>query len=204
MLNRHVDYLKQLFKESQKLKNGDHESCESLRTSAYSTICSLFGEESVYAKQLGKYMNGAAGAFIEKYRAILHSSLRDIENGALEKYELYIYLNSFEDFLKQAKQLNNGGNEGKKPAGVLVSAVFEDFLSRLCKTNGENPPDSAKSKIDLLKSKSILNTIESSRMETIKELRNKAMHAKWDDYDNSDVGKAISDLEDILSTKFGN
>ena len=197
-MSEQINYLKQLYETSRNLSNKDHESCQSLRVSAYSTLISMFGENSIYVKQLDGFMKGYAGAFLSDIRAILKSVLQDIENGALINYEQKIIVGAFENFLEQAKKLNQGGDEGKKPAGVLVSAVFEDLLSRICIINGETPPNKPQSKIDLLRTKGIIDTIVSSRFETIKELRNKAFHAKWDEFTNQDVGRSINELEDLM------
>ncbi len=198
-MSRQIEYLKKLYQQSQNMTERNNEACESLRTSSYSILSSLFGEQSIYVRQLGKLMSGYAGAFLTEVRAILRSAITDLENGALSKYEQHLLLGTFEDFLIQAKELNKGGEEGKKPAAVLTVGVFEDFLSRLCTVSGLTPPDSAQAKIDLLRSKGIIDTIQSSRLGTIKQLRNFAFHADWNKFTNADVGRSIKDLEELMS-----
>lgn len=162
----------------------------------------MLGENSIYVKQLEKRMLGNASAWIRSVRAIIKSAIVDIESGAIRKYEYSIIIGTLEDFLIQAKQFNKGGEDGKKPASVLLSAVFEDFLSKLCKINNLQIPESAQSKIDSLKSNSIINPIQATRLSSIKEIRNYAFHANWDKISNSDIGKSIKDIEDIMSELF--
>lgn len=197
-----LDYLKQLYQKADSITSNDFEECESLRTSAYAVLEAMLGENSIYVKQLEKRMRGNASAWIQSVRAIIKSAIVDIESGAIRKYEYSIIIGTLENFLIQAKQLNKGGEEGKKPASVLLSAVFEDFLSKICKINNLQIPESAQSKIDSLKSNSIINPIQATRLSSIKEIRNYAFHANWDKFSNSDIGKSIKDIEDIMSDLF--
>ena len=198
IMNNQIEYLKKLSELANRLTENDDEKCESLRTSAYSTLSNLFGDESIYVRQLERNMRGYAGAFIMEVRAIIKSALHDFESGALYKYESLVLIDAFEKFLSQAKELNKGGEDGKKPASVLVAAVLEDFLSRMCLLNKLNIPGSAQGKIDLLKSKLLINSIEASRFESIKELRNFSFHTKWESFTNADFDRSIKDLEDLI------
>ena len=202
-MNSQLDYLNKLLDKANLLNENKFEECESFRTSAYAVLEAMLGENSIYLKQLEKRMKGNATAWLRSTRAIIRSAISDIENGVLVKLEYSIIIGTFEDLLLQAKQLNKGGEEGKKPASVLLAAVFEDFLSRLCKVNKLEVPSKANTKIELLKSKSIINPIQSTRLNSIKEIRNYAFHANWDKFSNSDIGTAINDLEDIMSLPFG-
>ena len=203
-MDKRIEYLQMLFSESKNIQKTDHRGAESLRTSAYSTLSSVFGSGSIYCRQLENFMHGYAGAFIDEYYAILKSALRDLEHGALLKTENFIILGTFDNLLNQAKELNKGGEEGKKPAGVLTSAVFEDFLSRLCIINGFEVPNTAQGKINLLATNSIINAIQKKRFETIREMRNSALHAQWEGFSNADVGRSIKDLEDLMSQLLAN
>ena len=198
-MNHRIEYLKELYDKSQEITKNDHGKAETLRTSSYSVLSSLFGENSIYVRQLEPIMKGYAGAFIHDIRAILQSAVTDLEKGALTSYEQTLLLGTFENFLIQARELNKGGDNGKKPAGVLVSGVFEDFLSRLCRFHELEPPRKAQGKIDLLKSEQVINAIQASQLETLRELRNSAFHAEWDDYTNKNVGDSIEELEDLIS-----
>lgn len=198
-MNKQIDYLKKLYETAKSLNDNDFEECESLRTSAYALLEAMFGINSIYVKQLEKRMKGTATAWLKSTRAILKSAIVDLESGVLHKLEYSIVIGTLADFLLQAKTLNKGGEEGKKPSSVLLSAVFEDFLSNLCKINRLEIPEKAQTKIDLLKTNSIINPIQANRLGVIKEIRNYAFHAKWDKFSNYDIGKSIKDLEDIMS-----
>jgi hypothetical protein len=172
-MNKQIDYLKKLYEKAKSLTDNDFEECESLRTSAYALLEAMFGVNSIYVKQLEKRMKGTATAWLKSTRAILKSAIVDLESGVLHKLEYSIVIGTLEDFLLQAKELNKGGEEGKKPSSVLLSAVFEDFLSNLCKINRLEIPEKAQTKIDFFKKKSIINPIQANRLGVIK--RNKKL-----------------------------
>ncbi len=126
-MGKQRDYLKRLYELSQVTPKSDHEAAEPLRTSSYATLQSMFGDQSIYVQQLRNVMRGYAGVFVPDVRAILRSALTDVENGALTKYEFTLLLAAFEDFLIQAKQLNRGGEDGKKTSGCVDSSRVRRF-----------------------------------------------------------------------------
>lgn len=198
---RQVEHLKRIYEELLQAQKGhpDEELPTRLRVQARSTLQSLFGKDCHYLSEMEGFQ-GYASAWLKEMAGVVSAAIQDYEGGALQSYEATVVVDTLDDLLEQAIQANKGGEDGKKVAAVIVAAVFEDALSRICTRYGIQPPDSAEGKIQALKGKCVINAIQTRQLATIQSLRNSAFHAKWDEFSNADVSSCQRDLVALIST----
>jgi hypothetical protein len=102
---------------------------------------------------------------------------------------------NYDDFLDYASKLYK---ENKKmEASVLASIVFEDTMRKIAKIHliDENKLEDI---INKLKSSSAFNEVKAKRYKASSDLRNKALHAKWDEFELQDVSKLIEDAKELI------
>jgi hypothetical protein len=109
----------------------------------------------------------------------------------------------FGDFLEQAEHLLKNGYYG--PAAVITGCVLEDGLRKLCQRNNVSLP--AKATIDPmnveLAKAGIYNTLSQKRITALADIRNKAAHGKWSEFNDEDVRQMISQVRSFMEDHFG-
>ena len=92
----------------------------------------------------------------------------------------------------------------KDVAAVLASAALEDALKRHATSNGLAVDESTMSEvIGALKSKGLVSGAQKSMLSAMLQIRNLAMHAKWDKITKPDVSGLLGFVEQFLLTNFG-
>jgi hypothetical protein len=134
---------------------------------------------------------------VTKMLGLLRSAAAEWKAGLLRKIEHMVAAATFDDFLDQAVGYHKGGM--KVEAAVLASAVFEDAIKRIADKNGILTKDrTADPLIDELVVNCVFNAIKAKRAKVYAGVRNKALHAAWDDFDLKDVGSLITGVGEIV------
>jgi hypothetical protein len=133
---------------------------------------------------------------------ILRAVKDDYENGYLFDTRTLIEAEVFDDFLEQAEQLLEKGYY--QPAAVIVGCVLEDGLRKLCDKNSIVIP--LKPTIDPMNIKlakeGIYNKLWQKKITALADLRNKAAHGKWDEFEEKDVEDMIRDVRRFMEDYF--
>jgi len=126
--------------------------------------------------------------------AILKAASKEIEDGWLATVNELISAELFSDFLEMADYLLV--QKYKDPAAVIIGSVLEEHLRKLCQKNGietELEKDRKKEfkKADRLNSdlyaKTVYNKLDNKSITTWLDLRNKAAHGQYVEYNFDQV-----------------
>ena len=133
---------------------------------------------------------------------ILKAAKDDFENDRLFQTRILIEAEVFDDFLEQAEHLLKSGYYA--PAAVIAGSVLEDGLRKLCQR--KNVQLSAKATIDpmnveLVKA-GVYNTLMQKRITALADIRNKAAHGKWDEFNDKDVEQMIAQVRTFMEDYF--
>ena len=130
--------------------------------------------------------------------AILGKLISDLDNDLIFSVESRIRATVFEDFLQEARRYAK--KKQIREAGVFAAAVFEDALRSLSRKGGVKEERVRTDKlISDLTHKGVLTDVKAKRARASAGIRNKAMHAQWDDIDLNDVNTLISFTEELIS-----
>lgn len=120
-----------------------------------------------------------------------------MQNGLLRKVEYIFVASTFDDFLTHAADFNRAGK--KTESSVLCSAVFEDAVRKLAeKVSVPQASRSLDAVIDDLAKQGSITPVKSRRWKSYAAVRNKALHAQWDDFDLRDVGEMLAGTREII------
>lgn len=93
-------------------------------------------------------------------------------------------------FIRQVKKIESS---------VLASIVFEDTLRKISeKYNAANSNESIEVIIDNLTKENAWNSVKAKRLKAYAAVRNKALHANWDEFELRDVGELIKVVRELL------
>ena len=131
-----------------------------------------------------------AFTIIDELVHVLNYLINDIEDGLLVSLENAAKAESFEDFLDHAELYLEDNR--KDPAGAIAGVVFEDTIRRLCRLygiidNGRSCDDL----INAIKSNGKMTSIESKEAKVCADVRAKATHALWNEFNKSQVETTI-------------
>ena len=130
--------------------------------------------------------------------AILGRLNSDLDNDLIFSVESRVRATVFEDFLQEARRYAK--TKQVREAGVFAAAVFEDALRSLSRKGGVKEERVRTDKlISDLTHKGVLTDVKAKRARASAGIRNKAMHAQWDDIDLNDVNTLISFTEELIS-----
>ena len=164
------------------------------RSSSLSFILNVYDENHPYYKDFNHLVVRAAPSDIERGRGILKSIKAEIDGGWLVTLKGIVSADIFSDFLEMADHLLKEGY--KDPAAVMIGSVLEEHLRQLCSKNGISIEENkvgklVPKKVDLLNSEltaaGIYNKLDQKNVTASFDLRNKAAHGKYGDYNQQQV-----------------
>lgn len=118
------------------------------------------------------------------------------EHGLLREIEYVVAAATFDGFLDHAAEFHKANK--KIEASILVSAVLEDTIKRIASKNAVSPAGSLDPLIDRLTAADVFTLVKAKRVKAYAGLRNRAVHAEWDEFDIKDVGDAIDGVRELL------
>jgi uncharacterized protein YutE (UPF0331/DUF86 family) len=85
-------------------------------------------------------------------------------------------------------------------SSILATAVFEDTLRRICRSNGISDRDvSSDTLITALDQGGFITSVMAKRCRAASGARNKALHAQWDQITLQDVEMVIALARELLT-----
>jgi len=157
-----------------------------LRVSALNLLSRLSGTNSFYVEEL---RNMKPNAFAMK--GLLQAARDDFVQGFMVDHDLLVSADIFSDMLVQSEILLE--NNYKDAAAVIVGAVLEDALRRLCiaREVGINDRDTIYPLNDKLSKAGIYGKVQHTEIQAKAALRNHAAHGHFDKYSKDDVISAL-------------
>ena len=151
--------------------------------------------EKISSKEFGFYINQGVG----ELSCLLKEMERDIENGLLNSVADQARAEIFDDFLDFAKEYLK--KELKNEAGVIAGVVFEDSLRKICRKAGKDDKDEKLDQlISFLVKHDYVSQTKAKRARVAADVRTKATHAQWDEFDSNDVQSTIKITEELIQT----
>lgn len=137
---------------------------------------------------------------------VLQRIKQDVKDGWLVDTKGIISAEIFSDFLEMAEHLLD--ENYKDPAAVVIGSVLEEHLRNLCVKNkidttyldikGKLVSKKASTLNDDLLKAGIYNNLEQKSVTAWLDLRNKAAHGKYAEYDLSQVKGMLQNINDFI------
>ncbi len=145
---------------------------------------------------------GLPEPLVSEMAALLEHLLEEIKGGLLTTVENRVIAATFDDFLDHgAEYLRQGW---KNEAGVIAGIVFEDTIRRICRTLdiGENGV-ALEALISELVKRDVLTALKARRARAAEGLRTSAAHARWEEFEISDVAPVIKFTKELIAAHLG-
>lgn len=176
------------------------------RTSSLSFILNLYGDKHPYYNDFNDNVHRPDPYCSEKGRGILNSIKTEIDNGWLITLKGLVSAELFSDFIEMADYLLK--ESYKDPAAVMIGSVLEEHLRQLCNKNGIATEDIRSGKLvpkkaDLLNaelaSSDIYNKLDQKNVTAWLDLRNKAAHGKYEEYNQQQVEFMLQTVTEFIT-----
>jgi hypothetical protein len=173
-------------------------------TRSLSLISRCIGPESEhYCAMKRHFTDHPKWPHVEQSYGILLAARDDYASGALFEIRSLVAAEIFDDLLEQGQALLQGGYKG--PAAVVVGAVLEDALRKLCAKHSIELPE--KPKLDAMNANlakaNIYNVLTQKKITALAGIRNDAAHGKWDSFSPADVEGMVLWTSDFMQRHFG-
>ncbi len=168
-------------------------------TSCLSLLLRVFGSESIHYQRFTKLFVGyPKWPQVQQAFGVLLAAKEDFDKDALFQVRSLVEAEVFEEFLSMAEQLSGAGYH--QPAAVIAGCVLEDGLRKLCRRASIQLPE--RPKLDWMNAQlaksGTYNALTQKRVTVLADLRNKAAHGLWDEFQQSDVDGMIRDVRDFM------
>jgi len=172
-------------------------------TSVQNLLVRVFGDQSEHYKNYTALVTRHLF-----YSPVLHAqgvliaAKDDYEQEQLFDVRQLVEAELFDDFLEQAGSLLASGYF--QPAAVIAGSVLEDGIRKLCLANKiklQAKPKLDKMNADLAKA-GVYTKLVQKRVTILADLRNKAAHGEWDQFDRADVEEMIPAVRRIMEKYF--
>ena len=209
------DRVRQLIERSSDLAMGNEHNqcvdpshradCSAWITAAHNIVhLAIPSKEAPYRKKADRIAEAKYGLGIHhavrEFAAILNSLLVDAELGLLESVADQARAETFDDFLDHAKRYLDESN--KNEAGVIAGVVFEDSLRSICRKSGIGERGKKlDSLISELATRSEFTPVKAKRARVCADVRTKATHAQWDEFELDDVRATIEFTRELINSK---
>jgi len=177
-----------------------------LRGGSLSFIKNLYGGNHPFFKDFDKYILREEPSETEKAKGLLKAIKSEIDNDWLSSMKGLVSADIFSDFLEMAEHLL--AEKYEHPAAVMIGSVLEGHLRQLCDIN-EIPITEMKSgktvpkKADLLNAElagqGIYNKLDQKNVTAWLDLRNKAAHGKYTEYNIQQVESMLLAVTEFIS-----
>jgi len=132
----------------------------------------------------------------------LRALRRDYVEGYLDTIQGLIRAELFADFIEMAEHLLEQGY--KDPAAVLVGGVLEENLRALCSSRSisvlvSGRPKKADAMNAELSAAGVYNKLDQKNVTAWLDLRNKAAHARYDEYTSEQVRTMLSGVREFTA-----
>ncbi len=138
-------------------------------------------------------------------KGVLDGLYQDLKAGYLKSFSELIHADIFSDYIEMAEYLLEEGY--KDPAAVITGSTLEEHLRKLCIKNGIDIEIMSKGKLgpknangmnsDLAK-EGVYSKLELKSVTAWLDLRNKAAHGKYSEYNENQVNQLIIGVRDFI------
>ncbi|WP_155403751.1 hypothetical protein [Variovorax paradoxus] len=167
------------------------------------SLCAMPG--TYFLEEVGRIVEqpelkgGAPFSVVQKLVGLLEAISEEMKQGLLRKAEYIFVASTFDDFLDHATEFHKAGK--KTESAVLCSAVFEDAVRKIAEKVGVVQAGVALDAIiDALAKQGATTPVKAKRWKSYAGIRNKALHAQWDDFDIRDVGEMLTGTREIIES----
>ena len=183
-----------------------------VRTQEFITRCRALihrvtGPNSPYTAQLSNLKGGAAAIIVPKVMGAVTALEADLKAGYFETASELIHGEVFGDYLEMADHLLE--SEYKDAAAVMSGGTLEAHLRQLCQkfrvetevADGEGnlrPKKAGRMNSELTKAEAY-SKLDQKSVTAWLDLRNKAAHGKYDEYDLKQVALLNQGVRDFIS-----
>lgn len=172
----------------------DSELFQEFRTASLSFIINIYDTNHPYYLDFHKEVQSNWTYMAEQGRGILKAIKSEIDGGWLITVKGLISAEIFSNFLEMAKYLID--ESYKDPAAVIIGSVLEEHLRQLCIKNGiscdylkseKSIPKKSDQLNNELSTAAIYNKLDQKNVTAWLDLRNKAAHGKYSEYNLQQV-----------------
>jgi len=183
----------------------DSAALAEFRTSSLAFLSRTFGEKSPNFKEFSRIRSIKVSAVREGI-AILRASKEELEGGWLITTKGLLSAEIFSDFLEMAEHLL--AENYKDAAAVITGSVLEEHLRQLAQKHGidvtfEKSGRRVPKKADLLNAElakaGVYNKLDQKNITALLDLRNKAAHGHYEEYNKSQVELMHQSVLDFMS-----
>jgi hypothetical protein len=167
-----------------------------VRASALNLLARTAGETSIYYREL--YGMGSVNPGI--VTGLLTAAMTDYREGFMADANLLVSAEVFSDFLTQAEILLE--HDYKDAAAVVIRAVLEDGLRRVCVSKGVavKPRDGVDDLAKALAKSNVLTAVQVSEIDAKRLIGNHAAHGRFTEYTKADVEAFHEFVQRLLAT----
>lgn len=157
---------------------------------------------STTATQIAQRPGGRPGWVAQELSGVASGLRDDLAAGYAQGVAELIHAEVFSDFMGMAHELQTSGY--KDAAAVIAGSVLEDHLRKLAGKAGlkvekrDGSPKKADALNAELTAEGVYNGLEQKSVTAWLDLRNKAAHGHYDDYDEQQVAALIRDVREFL------
>lgn len=182
---------------------------QAVLTRAIAAIHRISGENSAYASEVKRLLKQMPGlhAHMAPIIGVIAGLEADIKAGHLQSLIELVHAETFADFLDMAQHLIDAGY--KDAAGVIAGSALESHIRMLCikagvptefaKQDGSTVPKKADTMNSDLTNLSVYSKLDQKSITAWLDLRNKAAHGKYVEYNADQVKLMISGIRDFLT-----
>jgi hypothetical protein len=175
------------------------------KTSSLSFILNLYGENHPYYQNFERIKTNLI-FLVKDGRGVLNSIKSEIDNGWLTSVKGIVSAEIFSNFLEMSEHLLSEGY--KDAAAVMIGSVLEEHLRQLCQANqidiatlqnGKSIPKKSDTLNSELGGKGIYNKLDQKNVTAWLDLRNKAAHGQYSEYDKQQVELLLQSVNNFMA-----
>jgi len=169
----------------------------------------ITGANSDYYKQINRISYESKFRFairrLTQLIGVLKGLYQDLKEGYLKTLSELIHVDIFTEYIEMAEYLLKEGY--KDPAAVISGSTLEEHLRKLCIKNGIDIEIMSKGKLRPIKADSlnseltkqkVYSKLEQKSVTAWLDLRNKAAHGKYNEYNENQVKQIIMGVRDFI------
>jgi len=177
---------------------------QSLMTRTIAAIHRISGQNSIYSNEVERILkqDPLLHLHTSSIIGVAKALKEDIGAGYTQSLTELVHADIFSDFLDMSKHLNDNGY--KDSAAVIAGSTLESHLKKLAVKNGIStliggkPIKASQLNVDLTKA-NIYNNLDQKNVTAWLDLRNKAAHGHYADYNIDQVKILISSIQDFIT-----
>ena len=181
---------------------------QALVTRAIAAVTRVSGASSVYAKDVQRILQSLSHLHqhVSSIMGVVSALLVDVRAGHLVSLIELVHGEMFADFLEMAQHLQDSGF--KDAAAVIAGSALEAHLRLLCvksllvievvKPDGSVASKKAEAMNSELSNANVYSKLDQKSVTAWLDLRNKAAHGKYEEYQKEQVTLLIAGLRDFI------